>query len=135
MNGAFEIGAVLHHRNFPFDDGTTKNKYLVVLGAKPGCDYLCALTTSKQWKMKSEGGCHHRPRTYFFIPGGGKSFFPKNTWVALHAPLTMSVVEITQKGMTNIVSVAGNLPRNLVGQIRNCLKGSTDLTNEQKRLL
>ena len=135
MSGDFKIGAVLHHDQFKFESGTTRNKYLVVLGANPASDYLCALTTTKQWKMKAERGCHHKPRTHFFIPGGGKNYFPRDTWIVLSSPIVMSRVEMIQKGIHGTIEIKANLGNNIAGEIRNCLKASRDISKRQKELL
>ena len=135
MSGDFKIGAVLHHDQFKFENGTTRDKYLVVLGANPGSDYLCALTTSRQWRMKAERGCHHKPRTHFFIPGDRKNYFPRDTWIVLSAPVIMSRVEMLQKRTQGTVEVKANLEKNITGEIRNCLKSSRDLSKRQKDML
>ncbi|MCY4245715.1 MAG: hypothetical protein OXU31_08010 [Gammaproteobacteria bacterium] len=131
MAGELKIGAVLRHRDFEFEDGTKRDKYLVVLGAKPGRDYLCALTTSKQWRIKAERGCQR----YFFVRGDGKNFFPKDTWVVLSAPVIMSRAEAAAKIMKDILQIEGNLKENIIGEIRHCLKGSRDISRKQKQLL
>lgn len=113
MSAEMRIGAVLHHQNFEFDDGTKKNKYLIVLGAKSGCDYLCALVTSQQWRLKSQKGCHHTPHTHFFIAGDGKNFFRKDTWIVLHKPFMMSRAAATQDGMQGIIEIEANLGDNI----------------------
>ena len=135
MNGEFKIGAILHYRDFEFEDGTKRDKFMVVLGAKPDCDYLCALTTTKKWKMKADRGCHHNPRTHFFIPGDGKNFFRKDTWLVLSEPRIMSRVEVMQKGMEKILQVKTNFEQNITGEIRNCLKASKDISERQRQLL
>ena len=135
MNATFHPGTVLHHRDFQFEDGTKRDKYLIILGANPGCDCLCVLTTTQQWKLESQRGCHHKPRTYFFIPGDGKNFFLKNTWVVLSDPVIMSNTAIIQKGMENTITVEANLKENITGEIRNCLKGSKDISQKEMQLL
>lgn len=135
MRGELRIGAVLHHHNFKFENGMIRNKYLVVLGAKPECDYLCALATTQQWKMKADRGCHHTPRTHFFIPGDGKNFFSKDTWIVLSEPRIMSRGEVIQKGWQKILQVEGNLKDNIAGEIRNCLKSSKDISQQEMQLL
>ena len=135
MSGELKVGAIFHHRDFEFEDGTKRNKYLVVLGAKPDHDYLCALTTSQQRKKKTEWGCHPNPYCYFYIPGDGKNFFPKNTWIILSEPVIMSRVEAIEKGMQNIVHIEANLKDNIAGEIRNCLKSSRDISKRQSQLL
>ena len=135
MSGELKVGAIFYHRDFEFEDGTKRNKYLVVLGAKPDHDYLCVLTTTQQRKNKAERGCHHKPRTYFFIPGDGKNFFPKNTWIVLSNPFIMNRSEVIKKGMQNIVQIKANLKDNIAGEIRNCLKSSRDISKKQRELL
>lgn len=135
MSGELKIGAVLHHRDFEFKDGAKRDKYLLVLGAKAGCDFLCALTTSQQWKRKAERGCHRHPLTNFFIPGDGNNFFPKDTWVVLSDPVILSRAEAVAKGLNNILQIKGNLKENIIGEIRNCLKGSRDISGKEKQLL
>ena len=135
MNGEFKIGAVLHYRDFEFEDGTIRDKFMVVLGAKPDCDYLCALTTSKQWILKAERCCHHTPRTYFFIPEDKKHFFEKDTWIVLSDPVMMSRAKVMQKGMTGKLKVRANLNQNITEEIRNCLKASRDISERYRQLL
>ena len=44
-------GCILHHKNYKFEDGETANKYFVVVGAKPGCNFLSFMATSqKHWR-------------------------------------------------------------------------------------
>ncbi|WP_424946365.1 hypothetical protein [Candidatus Spongiihabitans sp.] len=135
MSRDLRVGAILHHRGFPFEDGTRRNKYLVLLGAKIGCDYLFALTTSKIGRKKAEPGCHHSPKTYFFIPGDEKNFFPRNTWIVLGEPRTINRAEIIEKGFLNIIQIVANLEKSITTEIRNCLKASMDITDRQKQLL
>ena len=135
MAGEMKVGAILHYKNFPFENGTTKNKYLVVLGAKPNSDYLCALATSQKHRRKSVTGCHLQPYAYFFVEGGGKNFFPLDTWIILSNPVTMKKNEVIKKGFDNILEVKFNLVENITGEIRNCLKRSEDISQVHKNLL
>lgn len=125
----------MHHRDFPFEDGTKRNKYLVVLGEKPGLGYLCVLATTKQWVMKAEYGCHHNPRTHFFITGDGKNFFQRDTWLVLSHSVIMSSADMIDKGFANVIEVAGNLKENITGEIRNCLKMSKDISKNELQFL
>lgn len=135
MNGELKLGAILHHKDFEFQDGSKKNKYLVVLGAQPDYDYLCVLTTSQQGKRGSERGCHHKPHTYFFIPADGKNSFLRNTWLLLSSPVIISKAEMIKKGIENIIQTKDNLKQPLIGEIRNCLKASRDISKKQMQLL
>ena len=44
---SFDVGAILHWADFEFDDGTSKDKFFVVLGAKPDRNCLVVITTSQ----------------------------------------------------------------------------------------
>jgi hypothetical protein len=77
-----DIGAVLHLKNFRFDDGGTANKYFVVLGAKQARNWLLAIATSQQKLKQYTMGCHEKDG-YYHIPGGGRDFFKLETWILL----------------------------------------------------
>lgn len=134
MRGEFKIGAVLHHRDFPFEDGTTRNKYLVLLGANPGCDYLAVLTTSKIGRRRAVRGCHHTPSTNFFLPGG-ETFFARDTWLVLSAPRIIKREEMITKGIAKIIELQANLHADTTAAIRNCLRDSKDISSREMALL
>lgn len=129
------LGAILHHRNFMFKDGSEKNKYLVILGAKPNHDYLCVLTTTSQWIRKRQKGCHHKPRTYFFIPQNTANFFSKDTWLILSKPRILSRPKMLEKRTEKIIQVKGNLNDTLTADICKCLTDSEDLSGEHQQLI
>jgi hypothetical protein len=135
MSGAFSIGAVLHWEAFAFRDGEQANKYLVVLGAKQGADYLFVVATSKQKQRQFQPGCTLTPFTYFFIPGGGKDFFPKDTWLLLDEPYQFSAAEVTQAGLKGLLVVKTNLRVDLANAARNCMKRSKDVAQVYLELL
>lgn len=135
MNGEIGVGAILHHEKFTFEDGTYKNKYLVVIGAKQNQDYLVAVTTSKQWRRGRTQGCSHRPHTYFFLPKEEENFFPKDTWIVLHDARPMSRAEMIKKGLTAIVTIKGNLTKERTAEIRDCVGKSRDIEKKYKLLL
>jgi hypothetical protein len=59
----------------------TANKYFVIVGAQPNKNYLAVITTSRQKRgRKPQAGGNHEGGWYH-IPGGGKDYFPDNTWL------------------------------------------------------
>jgi hypothetical protein len=127
MSGAFSVGAILHWEKFVFHDGEEANKFLLVLGAKAGADYLFVVATSQQKRRQTQPGCTLVPFTYFFIPGGGKDFFKKDTWLLLDEPYQFSAAAVVQAGLSGALTVRGNLRTDLANAARNCMKRSRDV--------
>lgn len=133
--GAIGPGCVLHWKDFKFHDGDTADKFLVILGCKTGCNYLAVLGTSKKHRKTFTPGCNAKDE-YYFIPGGGKDFFPLDTWLLLSEPYELVPAEILQKAMTDkSVEVAGTLRAEMANAIRNCLKQCEDVSAHHLSLL
>jgi hypothetical protein len=79
------VGCILHWKGFTFPDGATANKYLVIVGAQPGKDYLAVVATSRQRRRSNQPGGNAEDG-YYHIPGGGKDWFPEDTWLLFEAP-------------------------------------------------
>lgn len=127
MSHHFKIGAVLHWKDFTFSDGSKKNKYLIVLGAKSGHDILLVLATSKPYHRSFNHGCHATDG-YYHIPGTGKDFFPLDTWVILAEPRIASTAELLKEAMNKNIETVGNLRDELARAIINCLKKTKDVS-------
>jgi hypothetical protein len=128
-------GCVFHWTGFEFDDGNSADKFVVVLGAKTGCNYLVVLATSQQHRRTFTPGCN-ADAGYYFIPGGGKDFFPKDTWILLAAPYEFSAAEVLKACIhEKKVTIAGHLREQVANAIRNCLKQCPDASAEQIALL
>lgn len=134
MTTAFEVGAVLHWSGFEFEDGSTKNKYFVVLGAKPESDCLVVIATSRPKDRSYSPGCHQN-EGYYHIPGGGKDFFPEDTWLLLMECRAMGLAEVLKAAMARELTVSGKLRTEIANAIRNCLKRIDDISPVQIALL
>ncbi len=134
MTAAFDVGAVLHWKDFTFEDGTTKNKYFVVLGAKPASDCLMAIATSQPKRRSYQPGCHAN-EGYFHIPGGSKDYFPKDTWLLLMEFQILRLAEVVSAGVQKVLTVEGTLRQQLANEIRNCLRRIDDVSQAQLDLL
>jgi len=135
MPGAFSVGAVLHWEGFVFHDGESANKFLMVLGAKQGSDYLFVVATSQQHKREMTPGCNLTPSTYYFIQGGKKDFFPKDTWLILDEPYIFAAAKVVQAGLQGQLTVRGNLRLDVANAARNCMKHSKDVAQVYLDLL
>lgn len=118
-------GCVFHWKRHEFADGETADKYFVILGAKKDYNVLAVIATSKSRGKKFDPGCHAIDG-YYHIPGGGKDWFPKDTWLLLGNPLELSLAEFLKLGLQKSVTLSGNLRQDIANAIRNCLKGSPD---------
>lgn len=132
--GDFKVGAVLDWDQFPFEGRESKDKLLVVLGAKAGHDFLLVLATSQRHHRSFNPGCHLK-EGYFFIPGTEKDFFTKDTWLILAEPQIASAAEIVAPSMKGSVRVIGNLREQLANAIRNCLGRIKDVSQVHLDLL
>jgi len=134
MAGELKIGAVLDWDAFEFPGRDSKDKLLVVLGARPGSDYLLALTTSRRKGKALDPGCH-ADAGYYVLQGGGKDFFNVDTWVLISDPHTTRAAELVKLAMAQKVRVLGNLRVDVANAIRNCLRRCPDVAKVHADLL
>jgi len=127
-------GCIFHWKNHKFEDGETADKYFVILGAKKDCNLLAVIATSKQRGKKFEPGCHAKDG-YYHIPGGGKDWFPKDTWVLLGRPQELSLAKFLGLGLEKVVNLSGNLRDDIANAMRNCFKASPDASDQLISLL
>lgn len=129
------FGCVIHWKDFVFSDGETADKFLVVLGCKPGCNIIAVVGTSKQHRRTFQPGCNSA-QGYFHIPGGGKDFFPKDTWLVLSEPYEFRAADFIRAAMVEkSLVVKGHLRTDVANGIRNCLKICPDVSAAHIKLL
>jgi hypothetical protein len=127
VSPTFKVGAVLHWKDFTFSDESKKNKYLIVLGAKTNHDFLLVLATSQPHHRSFNHGCHAQ-EGYYHIPGTGKDFFPKDTWVVLSEPRIASAGEILKESLVKNIETVANLRDDIARAMINCLKKCKDVS-------
>ncbi|HEX9572297.1 MAG TPA: hypothetical protein VF969_08590 [Burkholderiales bacterium] len=108
-NDSIGPGCVLHWTGFQFEDGAVANKYFVIVGAQPNKNYLAVIATSKMRRGRKpdpggnpEGGWYH-------IPGGGKDFFPVDTWLLFEAPQELSAAQVHDLRSKNEIQIKGEV--------------------------
>jgi hypothetical protein len=127
-------GCILHWKGFKFRDGETADKFLVIVGAQSGKNYLAIIATSKQkFRTATPGGNHQGG--YYHIPGGGKDWFPKDTWLLFDDPRELSAAELVKAAMSGDVTIKGNLRDEIANAICNCMKKCEDVSDFHKDLL
>ena len=98
-------GTIYHHKELIFHNGFIGKKYLILLNTPSKNEpYLFVKTTSQQKGKPTTSDCI-KNRSLFFIPGG-KTFFPKDTWVQLYEiyPITPKDIDINKD-----ITVEGSL--------------------------
>jgi hypothetical protein len=132
--GELKFGAVLFWQGFEFEDGGHSDKLLVVLGAKPGRNVICVLTTSKARGGQLPEGCHADKGYYFFR--SGSYGWRKDTWVQLYRVVELTAADLLRASMSaGDLAVKRNLPTAVAAAIRNCIKGTKDISAAQIALL
>jgi hypothetical protein len=131
---AISVGCIIHWKGYTFPDGATANKYLVIVGAQPGKNYLAVVATSQPRKRSFQPGSHSEDG-YYHIPGGGKDWFKKDTWILFEEPKEISAAELVKAGMDGNITVEGHLRHGLANGICNGMKRCEDVSEYHRGLL
>jgi hypothetical protein len=135
MSGdAIELGVILHWKGFKFADGTERNKYFVVVGAQAGQNFLAVITTSVP-KDKSFQAGGHPEDGYYHIPGGGRDWFKKDTWLLFEEALELSAAALVKERIAGNITVEGHLRYDIANAICNCMRRCDDVSEHHKSLL
>ncbi len=133
-NAAISVGCILHWKGFKFADGAEADKYLVVVGAKPGSNYLAIIATSNQRRRSTQPGGNPQGG-YYHIPGGGKDWFPKDTWLLFEEPREISAAELVKEALAKNITVEGYLRHDIANAICNCMRKCDDVSEYHISLL
>jgi hypothetical protein len=131
---AIGVGCILHWKGFKFADGAEADKYLVIVGAKKDCNYLAIVATSRQRERGNQPG-GNPDGGYYHIPGGGKDWFPKDTWLLFEAPREISAAEFVKEGIAKNLTVEGYLRHDIANAICNCMRKCDDVSEHHVGLL
>jgi hypothetical protein len=119
-------GTVFLYYSFPFDNGYTKDKYIIILN-DPGPNDLIVtcITTSQQDNRPDQEGCHHTHN--LFVLNADFDYFPKKTWVQFYRVFKFGqeiFLKLIQKG--DIEKKAVLKPQTIQALI-NCIGKSEDI--------
>jgi hypothetical protein len=131
---AIAPGSILHWEGFKFPDGTEANKYFVIVGAQTGKNFLAIIATSQQKRRAAQPG-GNPDGGYYHIPGGGKDWFQKDTWLLFEAPLELSSAEFLKAVLEKKLTVKGQLRGDIANAICNCMKKCDDVSAHHVSLL
>ena len=125
-------GCIIHWVKYKFSDGETRNKYLVIAGAKTGSNYLAVIGTSVPKGKDFKPGCQG---SYYHIPGGKKDWFAEDTWLLVAEPREIAPTEFLKLGMAKVITLEGQLREDIANALRNCIKACSDVSDLHKELL
>ena len=127
-------GCILHWKGFTFANGEKANKYLVIVGARPGQNYLAIIATSKKRQRYNQPG-GNPDGGYYHIPGGGKDWFPEDTWLLFESPREISAAEFVKEGLAKNLTIEGYLRHDIANAICNCMRRCDDVSEYHISLL
>lgn len=124
-------GTILLHKDFVFADGSTADKYLIVVGSANGVA-LVVKTTSKGARYRNDHGCQAGNRFPAFLLTLGCCWFPKTTWVCIDEFFDISIASLLAKVVAGQVFVAGMLPPAIARDIQVCVATCDDISADQE---
>lgn len=117
-------GRIYFHKQFGFHDGGVGKKFIILINNPQNNEpYLFIKTTSQQKNKPDQYGCHFT-RKVFFIPSG-KTYFPLNTWIQLHAIYPFSCAEFIKLGIDKTIKCIDKISEQMTNEIVNCLLRSS----------
>jgi|SRR5450830_830873 len=127
-------GTVLLHRDFVFADGSSADKYLLIL-ARTEALLLVAKTTSKGSRYRNDHGCQAGNHYPAFLLTLGCCFFPRGTWVCLNEFYELRTSQVTSKMVGGVIYKAGELHDELTRDVQACAAGCDDITQVQEAMI
>jgi len=134
MWGAITYGSVIYHHEFPFPDGTTRGKLLIVVGFKKGQNPLICLTTSKAPDPPITPGCHSS-RGLFLCAKLQRDCWDKNTYALIWQVGELLPKYVQAESWKAHTKIVGCLSKETIGGIKNCILSSEDLSGRHRALL
>jgi len=127
-------GTILFHQQFVFRDGTSANKYLVVL-ATTSTVLLVAKTTSKGHNYRNDHGC--QAGNYFpaFLLTAGCCCLPLSTWICFSEFYELQLHKVFAGIVGGSISQYGALRPDLTKDVQACAVSTDDITSTQETLI
>jgi hypothetical protein len=127
-------GTVFLYYSFPFVNGSSKDKYFIILN-DPGPDDLivACITTSQQDHRPDQEGCHYTHNLY--VLNANYDYFPKKTWIQFYKVFKFGheiFRRLTQRGDIEKKAV---LKAETVKAIINCLGKSEDIPHYDLKMI
>lgn len=127
-------GTILLHKNFVFNDGTTKDKYLIIIGCSETI-YVAAKTTSKGHKYRNDHGCQSANYYPAFLLTAGCCCLPLNTWICLSEFYEINKDVLLQGVANGDIFRRGNLEDPIIRDVQFCAKNCDDISSYQESII
>lgn len=139
MPDVFLPGNLVRIKDFQFEDGSSRNKYLFILLRDGTTAYVISSLATSQNKLNvaaTKSGCYHHPRlsTYYHFPAGevigtGDFYFDKETYIFFRDNVRkIPVTELSQYGSTIdpfAIAHVATLSTEELKKLLNCVVTST----------
>lgn len=116
-------GQILFYKNFPFENGSTKDKLFVILyvaDINSPCLVLKTTSQSKRYAGAKEG-CDPQKKV-FFVPKDWRECFPRDTYIQLPQIIEKSAAEIFAGTLSKRIYLKNALSADCFAQLKNCLR-------------
>ena len=124
-------GTILFHKDFVFADGTSADKYLVVLAAASN-HVLVAKTTSKGTRYRLDHGCQSGNYFAAFLLTVGCCCLPKSTWICFGEFYELKLSQVHVKVVDGTIRQYGMLAPELTKDVQVCAVQTDDITSAQE---
>lgn len=122
-----KAGDVFYFINFKFDDGSARNKLLIILNTPVEDEpYLVCLTTSqpKKWRL-NKPGCYSE-QNYYFVDSRQENF-DKDTWIVFERIYSVDKVRLLKSHFKDGSVKLFELQPDLWKALKNCIANSRDV--------
>jgi hypothetical protein len=122
-------GAILFHPGFEFANGEIGRKYLIIINTpdiKKSEPFLFCKTTSQSQNKPQTPGCHAERNLYCI--DAQFDFFRRKTWVQFFEMFEANYDEFVKEHFELGLEVRGELRKETISAIINCIKKSDDVS-------
>jgi hypothetical protein len=125
-------GQILSYKDFPFEDGSKRDKLFVALNDAERdsvCLVLKTTSQSKHYKGAAKG-CNPQKRV-FFVPTGWEQCFRKDTYIQLPQIFEISTDTLLVGDISGKIHISSSLTPECFKLLKNCLRQFKDDISEQ----
>jgi hypothetical protein len=127
-------GTILFHKNFAFFDGSSADKFLIVLGATPAY-VIVAKTTSNGSRYRLDHGCQAGSYFAAFLLTKGCCCLPMHSWVCLSEFYEITLTDLNSRVVSGDVRKYGSLNDSLTRDLQFCAVGCDDISTAQEAVV
>jgi hypothetical protein len=121
--------------DFEFEDGSKKDKLLIILNTpKDDEPFLLCLTTSQQKKWRNnQPGCHSQENYYFIDSEQDK--FDKDTWIVFEKLYPFKVDKLLNSCLKDGTRALFELNINILKALKKCISKSNDIEQDYLEMI